>query len=187
MFRCLKFRKLFFCGRDIMVKYRILLTDSEREELKGLLAKGRHASRKLTRARILLLSDEGRTAEEIAEVLSVGTSTVERIRRRCAEAGVEGALVDRPRPGARLKLDERAQARLIAEVCRKPPGEGTARWTLNLLAGRVVELGLADSISKETVRSYLKKRTQALAEARMVYSRGKRRLGGGDGGRSGPV
>lgn len=170
-----------------MVKYRILLTDSEREELKGLLAKGRHASRKLTRARILLLSDEGRTAEEIAEVLSVGTSTVERIRRRCAEAGVEGALVDRPRPGARLKLDERAQARLIAEVCRKPPGEGTARWTLNLLAGRVVELGLADSISKETVRSYLKKRTQALAEARMVYSRGKRRLCGGDGGRSGSV
>ncbi|KFB67084.1 MAG: hypothetical protein CAPSK01_003447 [Candidatus Accumulibacter vicinus] len=102
-----------------MVKYRILLTESEREELKGLLAKGRHAARKLTRARILLLSDEGRTAEEIAEVLSVGTSTVERIRRRCAEAGVAEALVDRPRPGARL-------------ICTRSPTTRNVRWSVSM-------------------------------------------------------
>ncbi len=135
-----------------MVKYRIVLTESEREELKGLLTKGRHSSRKLTRARILLLSDEGKTAEEIASALSVSPATVDRTRRRCAEDGVMLALVDRPRPGAKLKLDERQQARLIAEVC-STPGDDRARWTLKLLAGRVVELGLADSISPETVRS----------------------------------
>lgn len=139
-----------------MVKYRIVLTGSEREELKGLLAKGRHASRKLTRARILLLSDEGQTAEEVAAALLVGTRTVERVRQRCAQDGVGPALVDRPRPGAKLKLDERQQARLIAEAC-STPGEAHARWTLKLLADRVVELGLADSISPETVRAYLKK------------------------------
>lgn len=134
-----------------MVKYRILLTESEREELKGLLAKGRHAARKLTRARILLLSDEGRTAEEIAEVLSVGTSTVERIRRRCGEAGVAAALVDRPRPGAQLKRDERAQARLIAEACSTPPGEGRAHWPgRGVGAGRFDLEGNDALVSKKT-------------------------------------
>lgn len=148
-----------------MVKYRIVLTESEREELKGLLTKGRHSSRKLTRARILLLSDEGKTAEEIASALSVSPATVDRTRRRCAEDGVMLALVDRPRPGAKLKLDERQQARLIAEVC-STPGDDRARWTLKLLAGRVVELGLADSISPETVRSYLKKTNSSLGRSR---------------------
>ena len=141
-----------------MIKYRIKLTESEREELKGLLAKGRHAARKLTRARILLLSDEGKTEDEIVSALGVGAATVERLRKRCALEGVEAALVDRPRPGAKLKLDERQRARLIAEVC-SAPAEGHARWTLKLLAGRVVELGLAESISPETVRAYLKKTT----------------------------
>lgn len=141
-----------------MIKYRIKLTESEREELKGLLAKGRHAARKLTRARVLLLSDEGKTEEEIVSALSVGAATVERLRKRCALEGVEATLVDRPRPGAKLKLDERQRARLIAEVC-STPGEGHGRWTLKLLAGRVVELGLAESISPETVRAYLKKTT----------------------------
>lgn len=148
-----------------MVKYRIALTDAEREVLKGLLAKGRHATRKLTRARILLLSDEGKRAEDIAAALSVSTRTVERVRQRCAEDGVAPTLVDRPRPGAKLKLDERQQARLIAEAC-SAPGDARARWTLKLLAGRVVELGLADSISPETVRSYLKKTNSSLGRSR---------------------
>ena len=165
-----------------MVKYRIGLTESEREDLKELQAKGRHATRKLTRARILRLSDEDKTAEEIGAALSISPSAVERTRRRCAEGGVPAALVDRPRPGAKLKLDERQQARLIAEACSKP-GDDRARWTLKLLAGRGVELGLADTISPETVRSYLKKRPQALAEAGRVHSRGKWRLCSGDGGR----
>ncbi len=138
------------------MKYRIGLTESEREDLKELLAKGRHATRKLTWAQILLLSDEDKMAEEIGAVLSISPSTVERTRRRCAEDWVPAALVDRPRPGATLKLEERQQARLLAEACSKPGGN-RARWSLKLLAGRVVELGLADAISPETVRSYLKK------------------------------
>lgn len=148
-----------------MVKYRIVLTEWERELLNDLLNKGKHAARKLTRARILLLSDEGKTAVEIVDALGVGESTVERTRRHCAEHGVEAALVDRPRPGAQFKLDEKARARLIAEACSKP-GEEHARWTLKLLAGRVVELGLAESISPETVRSYLKKTTSNLGKSR---------------------
>ena len=82
-----------------MIKYRIKLSESEREELKGLLSKGRHAARKLTRARVLLLSDEGKTEEEIVSALGVGAATVERLRKRCALEGVDAALVDRPRPG----------------------------------------------------------------------------------------
>jgi transposase len=138
-----------FCGGDIMVKYRILLTASEREELKRLLAKGRHASRKVTRARILLLSDEGQTADEIAVVLSVSAATVDRTRRRCAEAGVSGALEARPRPGA--KLDERQQARLIAEACSSP-GEDRARWTLKKGAGLIKrrDSRFLDRIAKTT-------------------------------------
>lgn len=147
-----------------MIKYRIKLSESEREELKGLLSKGRHAARKLTRARVLLLSDEGKTEEEIVSALGVGAATVERLRKRCALGGVDAALVDRPRPGAKLKLDERQRARLIAEVC-STPGEGHARWTLKLLAGRVVERGLAESISPETVRAYLKKTTSNLGRS----------------------
>lgn len=143
-----------------MIKYRIILTEWEHEELRSLLNKGRHAARKLTRARILLLSNEGKTSAEIAEALGVGTATVDRVRKHCAEDGVAAALADRPRPGAKLKLDERATARLIAEAC-SAPGDEHARWTLKLLAGRVVELGLAESISPETVRSYLKKTTSS--------------------------
>ncbi|NHZ41374.1 helix-turn-helix domain-containing protein [Massilia aquatica] len=114
----------------------------------------------MTRARILLLSHEGRTNAEIVDALGVGSATVDRVRKHCAEEGVEAALVDRPRPGAQLKLDEHTQARLIAEAC-STPDEKHARWILKLLAGRVVELGLADSISPETVRSYLKKTTSS--------------------------
>ncbi len=148
-----------------MIKYRIALTESERDNLKGMLGRGRHAARKLTRARVLLLSDEGKTETEIVSALGVSTTTVERLRKRCAEDGVEAALVDRPRPGAKLKLDERQRARLVAEVCGSP-GEGHARWTLKLLAGRVVELGLAESISPETVRAYLKKTISSPGKSR---------------------
>lgn len=148
-----------------MTKYRITLTDWERGELQSLLSKGRHAARKLTRARVLLLSDEGKTEAEIVSALGVSAVTVERLRKRCAEEGVEAALVDRPRPGAKLKLDERQRARLIAEVCSSP-GNGHARWTLKLLANRVVELGLAESISPETIRAYLKKTISSPGKSR---------------------
>ncbi|NHZ93994.1 helix-turn-helix domain-containing protein [Massilia sp. CCM 8733] len=97
--------RVHFYWSDVMLKYRIILTESEREQLTELLSKGKHAARKLTRARILLLSHEGRTNAEIVDALGVGSATVDRVRKHCAEEGVEAALVDRPRPGAQLKLD----------------------------------------------------------------------------------
>jgi len=105
-----------------MIKYRKKQTEIEREKLKSLLAKGGHAARKLTRAGVLLLCDEVKTEEDIVSALGVGAATVERVRKRCALEGVEAALLDRPRPGAKLKLDGRQQARLIAEVCSAPGG-----------------------------------------------------------------
>ena len=142
---------------EIMAKkYIVSLTDDEREELTGLTKKGVTGARKITRAHILLLADGGRTDREIAEVLSAGVSTVERIRRRFVEGGSEKALNDDPRDGAPRILSGRSEAVLVAEACSEPP-EGRSRWTMQLLADRVVELGLAESVSDETVRLILKK------------------------------
>jgi transposase len=113
-------------------------------------------ARKLTRARILLLADEGGTDEAIAAALHVHRATAERSRRRFVEGGLERALSDEPRPGGRPKLDGRGEAHLGALACSAPP-EGRARWTLQLLADRLVELALVDAISDETVRRALKK------------------------------
>ena len=113
-------------------------------------------ARRLTRARILLLADEGGPDQGIAAALHVHPATVERTRRRFVEGGVERALSDRPRPGGRPKLDGQGEAHLVALACRTPP-EGRARWTMRLLADRLVELELVDAISDETVRRALKK------------------------------
>jgi transposase len=110
----------------------------------------------VTRARILLKAAEGWEDNAIAAALSVGRATVERLRQRFVETGL-GALEERPRPGAQSTLDAKAEARLIAEVCSAAP-EGRQRWTLHLLAARVVALGLAASYSYESVRRVLKKR-----------------------------
>lgn len=139
------------------VKYRVDLTQEEREELLRLIRKGNGPARKLARARILLKADEGCSDEEVARALHVGSATVGRVRQRLVQEGLENALCERPRPGQRLKLDGREQAHLIAVACSSPP-EGHARWTLRLLAGKVVELGWAASITPETVRQILKKR-----------------------------
>jgi transposase len=136
-------------------KYLVTLEDKEREQLEQLLHSGTHATRKVTRARILLKAAEGWADHTIATALSVGRTTVERLRQRFVEEGL-GALEERPRPGTVPKLDEKAQARLIAEACRDAP-EGRKRWTLHLLADPVVALGLAESYSYESVRRVLKK------------------------------
>jgi transposase len=135
--------------------YLVRLSDAEHEHLEQLLRGGTTATRQLTRARILLKAAEGWPDERIAEALTVGRATVERTRRRFVECGLE-ALRERPRPGQRPKLDEKAQARLIAEACSAAP-EGRQHWTLQLLADRVVALGLAESYSYESVRRLLKK------------------------------
>jgi transposase len=131
-------------------KYLVTLSDNEREQLEHLLHSGTHATRKVTRARILLKAAEGWQDSALAAALAVGSATVERLRQRFVEEGL-GALEERPRPGTQPKLDAKAEARLIAEACSAAP-EGRQRWTWHLLADRVVALGLAPSYSYESVR-----------------------------------
>ena len=140
-------------------KYLVTLEDDERAHLEHLLHGGTHATRKVTRARILLKAAEGAEDSAIAATLAVGRATVEHTRRRFVEEGL-GALEERPRPGQQPKLDAKAEARLIAEACSAAP-EGRQGWTLSLLADRGVALGLAASYSYESVRRVLKKRSSS--------------------------
>jgi transposase len=137
-------------------RYRVTLTDEERERLRALTRKGKGAARTVRRAQTLLLADEGRTDEAIAAALHSGLSTVARTRQRFVEEGLETALVDRPRPGAAPKLSPKQQALVVALACTKPP-EGRLRWTMQLLADRVVELAVVPAISDEAIRRLLKK------------------------------
>jgi len=145
-----------------MKVYRLKLTTEERADLHALLSKGKASARTLTHARILLKADEGETGpclsdDEIALDLDVNRSTVERVRVRGVEEGVEAAL--RPRPSRQLhprKLDGIQEAHLVALACSPAP-KGRARWTLRLLADKLVELEIVDDISHETVRQTLKK------------------------------
>ncbi len=142
--------------------YRVRLVEGERGDLEHLLSSGKAAARTLTHARILLKADEGVagphwTDGEIAAALDVDRSTVERVRQRCVEEGVEAAL--RPRPSGQLrlrKLDGAHEAHLVALACSPPP-TGRGRWTLNLLADKLVELEIVEAVSYETVRRTLKK------------------------------
>jgi len=136
-------------------KYLVTLSDDERTQLEQLLRSGKAATRKVTRARILLKASEGWQDSRIVEALSTGRATVERTRQRFVEENL-AALDERPRPGNKPKLDAKAEARLIAEACSAAP-EGRERWTLQLLADRVVQLQLTDSYSYEAVRRVLKK------------------------------
>jgi transposase len=136
-------------------KYVVDLSAEERTTLEQLLQRGKSSARKLTRARILLQADAGLTDEEIATALDVGSATVERTRQRFVEANLE-ALNELPRPGGQRKLSGKQEAHLLAVACTPAPS-GQTRWTLQLLADQVVELGFADSLARETVRQVLKK------------------------------
>jgi transposase len=142
------------------IKYRVDLTDEEREHLLGLIGKGKHGARTLARARILLKANEGMTDEGVASALNVGYATVGRVRQRFVEEGLERALKDGPHLGVKPKLDERQCAHLIAIACSEAP-DGHDHWTLRLLAGKVVELGFAETYSHEAVRRTLKKTTSS--------------------------
>ena len=137
-------------------KYKVTLTEEERAMLEGMLRKGTASARVLRRARTLLLAAEGYLRKEIAHVLGVSEPTVIKTCRRFVEEGLEGALYDRPRPGAQPKLDAKGEATLIALACSDPP-EGREHWTMQLLADKLVALGVVESISDETVRRVLKK------------------------------
>jgi transposase len=136
------------------VRYRVELSQPERDELGALLSGGRHAARKLKRAQILLAADAGASDEAMAATLAVSGSTIYRTKRRFVEANLEGALSEEPRPGAMRKLSGKEEALLVATACSKPP-PGRARWTLELLAGEMVTLTDHDELSRETVRRRL--------------------------------
>ena len=136
--------------------YIVDLTNEERTYLLDFIKSSKRSARKLNRARILLLADEGKADGEIAEALHTGTDTVQRTRQRFVEGNLEGALNERPRPGGQKKLTEKGEAILETLVRSKPP-EGRKRWTLQLLADRLVQLKVVDSISYETVRQEVKK------------------------------
>jgi len=136
-------------------KYHVTLTAEERMTLEQMLRRGKHSTRRLTRARILLKAADGLRDDEIAAAIETSLPTVERTRKRFTVGRLQ-ALEEKLRPGKKPVLDERGEARLIAEACTPAP-EGRERWTLQLLADRVVELQLAASCSKDTVWRVLKK------------------------------
>ena len=135
--------------------YIVDLTEPEREALLALTQKGTAPVRKVRRAQVLLLADQGHTDAQIAGALQVGTATVERLRKRLVEEGLEAALAEKARPGATRKLDGKQEAFLVALACTKPP-EGRQCWTMQLLADRMVALGVVEDLSDETVRRRLK-------------------------------
>ena len=137
-------------------RYRVTLTDEERERLRDLTRKGTASARMVRRAQTLLLAAEERIDADIAAALQIGVATVERTRRRCVEEGVDAALTERPRPGARPKLGPKQQALVVALACTRPP-EGRERWTMQLLADRVVELQVVPDITAEAIRLLLKR------------------------------
>lgn len=139
-----------------MKRYVVELTEAERTQLLDLTSKGKVSARKLKRAHILLLADEGRTDLAIAAALHVSKSTVERVRTRFVMGNLDFALTEQMRPGARRKLDGKQEAFLVATACSSAP-EGRSRWTLQLLADKLVELKVVDSISRDTVHRTLKK------------------------------
>jgi transposase len=144
-------------------KYPVTLTETEREHLKSLIAAGTAPARKLTHARILLKADQspegpGWVDEQVAEAVEVSQPTVSRVRKQYVEEGLEAALNRRtPNREYHRKLNGEQEARLIALACSEPP-EGQARWSLRLLADRLVELEVVDEeVSYQTVRRTLKK------------------------------
>lgn len=146
--------------------YKVTLTDEERRDLQELIGRGKGAARKLSHARILLKADAasegpGWADAEISEALEVGTATVERVRKRFVEEGLDEALGrKKPRREYQRRLDGRGEAHLIALTCSETP-QGRERWTMQLLADRMVALGYVEELSRETVRRTLKKTTSS--------------------------
>jgi transposase len=136
--------------------YVVDLTDEEREELRALVRRGSGRARRINRAQILLHADEGRQDKEIAAALHTGESTVQRVRRRFVEDGLHGALNEATRIGGARMLSGAQEAHVIALACSAPP-DGRREWTMQLLADRVVALGMVEAISDETVRRTLKR------------------------------
>lgn len=160
--------------------YIVKLTATERESLEGLVNRGREAAYRRRHAQVLLLIDEGEHGSRFTDTVAAERTgftrrTVEQIRERCVTEGLSAALERRSRSRVRSrKLDGEGEARLVSLACSQAPA-GQARWTLHLLADKLVELEVVDSISHECVRQVLKKHDQTLAKANVVYPcRGRR-------------
>jgi transposase len=140
--------------------YRVELSDEDRVRLLLLISQGSAPARVVRRAHTLLQASEGAFDHQIAAALHVDRSTVQRTRERFSTGGLEAALYESPRPGAERKLDGKAEAFLVALACTDAP-EGREHWSMQMLADKLVELGLVPSISDETVRRTLKKTTSS--------------------------
>jgi len=144
----------------------VKLSAEEKVELQAIVKQGYHASRVIRRAQTLLWLDEGKSDKEIAKLHDVSLGTVGNTRKKWV---LERTVEDKPRPGRPPVLDGKQEAMLVALACSDAP-EGVEEWTMQLLADRVIELGFVNSISDETIRLRLKKRTQTLAEEDVVHS-----------------
>lgn len=136
--------------------YVVALTDDERQELRVLVRRGSERARRINRAQILLHADEGKQDKEIAIALHTGESTVQRVRRRFVEDGLHGALDEATRIGGARMLTGEQEAYVVALACSTPP-DGRNEWTMQLLADKVVALGMVEAISDETIRRTLKR------------------------------
>ena len=144
-------------------KYHVMLTDEQRHELKLLSGAGKASARKILHARILLKADASAPGpacsdSQISKALEVDVTTIERIRKRFCEQGLSGALLPKkPDRDYSPKIDEHVEKVLIATACGEPP-DGRSRWTLRLLADKLVQLHLLESVSHECVRQVMKKK-----------------------------
>ena len=137
----------------------VQLTKKEREALEGFVARGKRSARAITRARILLLLDEGRGDRELTEILGVSRGTVYNVRNKYKKkeyAHIVDLLLEEPRSGRPIEFDSQVEAQVAMLACSDPP-EGSGRWTLHLMADKLVKLAVTQSISHETVRRLLKK------------------------------
>jgi hypothetical protein len=147
--------------------YHVRLSDEERADLTGLVNKGKGVARRITRSRILLLADENRSDDgwkdvDIAKALGISQRTVERTREKCVMQGIESALNHtRPKQTKAPILDGEAEAKLVQLACSSPP-DGYERWSLRLLTAKFIELEVVESVSRETIRSTLKKMNLSL-------------------------
>jgi putative transposase len=139
----------------------LILSEDEQNALKKLVNQGKHAARQIKRAQILLHSHAGKTPQEVANLLGVSRSAVYKIRQRYLSEGLKSALVEKARPGQPAKLDLRQQAAITLLACSKAPA-GHARWSIRLLADRVVKAEIVDHIAPETLRLFLKKTNLSL-------------------------
>lgn len=139
-------------------QFRVQLSDQERLRLQKIVRSGKDKARKITRSRILLLADEitGKTDKEISDALNVCLATIFTIRRRYSQEGLERAIGEGSRSGQPPKFKGRAAAKITAIACSTPP-KGQGRWSLRLLADRIVELKIVESISHQSISNILKK------------------------------